>query len=77
MADGEEIGSLGHGHTAVVKRDSKQGPTIQHMALLSMSVAAYDGRIVWGRWIHVYVWLSLFTVHLFNNIVNWLYPDTK
>ena len=60
----EEIGSLGHGHTAVVKRDNQQGPTIQHMALLSMSCGSVDGRVVWGRWIHVSVWLSLFTVRL-------------
>ena len=36
-----------------------------------------DGREVWGEWIHVDVWLSLFTVHLKLNIVNQLYPNTK
>ena len=45
---GEEIGSLGHGHTAVVKRDHQQGPTIQHMELCSMLCGSGDGRIVGG-----------------------------
>ena len=31
-----------------------------------------------GEWVHVYVWLSPFTVHLnYDNIVNWLYSNTK
>ena len=33
-----------------------------------------------GEWIHVYVWLSPFAVHLkllHHNIVNQLYPNTK
>ena len=30
------------------------------------------------EWIHVYVWLTHFTVHLnYHNTVNWLYPNTK
>ena len=37
----------------------------QHRELCSMSCGSLDGRGVWGYvWIHVYVWLSPFTVHL-------------
>ena len=36
------------------------------------------GRKFQGEWMHVYVWLSPFTVHLMlHNIVNWLHPNTK
>ena len=36
-------------------------------------VAAWLGGEFGGEWIHVYVWLSLFAVHLkLSNIVNWL-----
>ena len=35
------------------------------MELYSMLCASLDGRgVVGGEWIHVYVWLSPFTVHL-------------
>ena len=39
-------------------------------------VAAWMGREFGGEWIHVYVWLSPFAVHLkllYHNIVNQLY----
>ena len=35
-----------------------------HMELCGMLCGSLDGRGVWGRWIHVYVWLSPFTVRL-------------
>ena len=41
-------------------------------------VAAWMGGVFGGEWMHVYVWLSSFTVHLnYHNIVNWLYSNTK
>ena len=54
----------GHVHTAIFKMDHQQGPTVSHMELCSASCGSLDGRGVWGEWIHVYVWLSLFSVHL-------------
>ena len=39
-------------------------------------VAAWMGGELRGQWIHAYVWLSPFAVHLLA-IVNWLYPNTK
>ena len=41
-------------------------------------VAAWMGGESGAEWIHVYVWLSPFAVHLkYHNIVNQLYPHTK
>ena len=51
-------------HTAVFKMDNQEGPTVQHMELMCKLCGSLDGRGVWGRMIHVYVWLSPFTVHL-------------
>jgi len=39
----------------------KKKKTNQGLAMLCGSL---DGRGVWGEWIHVYVWLSPFAVHL-------------
>ena len=44
--------------------DNKQGPTIQHWELCSMFCGKPDGRGVWKEWIHVFAWLSPFTVYL-------------
>ena len=44
--------------------DNQQRPIVQHMELCSMLCASLDGRGVWGEWLHVYVRLSLFAVHL-------------
>ena len=51
-------------HTATFKKDNQEGPTVQHMELCSMLCGSLDGRGVSGVWIHVYVWLSPFVVHL-------------
>ena len=42
-------------------------------------VAAWMGGEFGGEWIHVYAWLSPFTVHLKLTafIVNWVYANTK
>ena len=37
---------------------------VEHMELHSMVCGSLDGKGVWGEWIHVYVWLSPFAVHL-------------
>ena len=42
----------------------KQGPAVQHRELWSMPCGSLDGRGVWGEWMHAYVWLSPFAVHL-------------
>ena len=54
----------GHVHTAICKMDNQQGPIVQHMELCSMLCGSLDGRRFGGEWIHVYVWLIPFTVHL-------------
>ena len=42
------------------------------------SAAAWMGKGLGGEWIHVYVWLSPFAIHLnYHSIVNRLYPNTK
>ena len=41
-------------------------------------VAAWMGGEFGGAWIHVYVWLSPFAVHLnYHNILNWLHPNSS
>ena len=39
----------GHGHTAVFRMETQQGPAVQHRELCSMSCGSLDGRGVWGR----------------------------
>ena len=41
-------------------------------------VAVWMGVEFVEEWIHAYIWLSPFTVHLnYHNVVHWLYPNTK
>lgn len=41
-------------------------------------VAVWMGGESGGEWIHAYVWLNPFAVHLnYDNIINQLYPKTK
>jgi len=54
----------GHGHTAVFNMENPQGPAVQHRELCSMLQASLDGMEFGGEGIHVYVWLSPFSVHL-------------
>ena len=44
--------------------DSQQASTVQHMELSQSYVAAWMGGEFGGEWMHVYVWLSPFAVHL-------------
>ena len=44
--------------------DNQQGPTIQYRSCAQFYVAAWIGGEFGGAWIHVYVWLSPFAVHL-------------
>ena len=50
--------------TAVFKMNNQQGPPGQHVELCSMLYGSLDGNRVGGEWIHVYVWLSPFTLYL-------------
>ena len=54
----------GHVHAAVFKMENQQGPTVWHRGLCSMLWGSLDGRGAWGEWIHVYLQLSPFPVHL-------------
>ena len=46
--------------------DNQQGPIVHtaHGTLLNCHLAAWLGGEFGGEWIHVYVWLNPFTVHL-------------
>ena len=60
---GEGIVREGHVHTAIFKMDNKEllystWNSTQHY------LSAWMGEGFGGEWIHVYVWLSPFTVHL-------------
>ena len=50
--------------TAIFKMDHQEGPTVGHRELCSILGGSLEGRGIWGEWIHVYVWLSSFAVHL-------------
>ena len=56
-------GSPGHVHTAIFKMNNKDLCRV-HGTLLNSYVAAWMGGGFGGERIHVYVWLSPFTVHL-------------
>ena len=61
-------------HTAMFKLDNQ----LHTGNIAQCYMAAWMGGEFGGEWIHVYPWLHLFAVHLnYQNIVNWLYPDTK
>ena len=51
-------------HTAVIQMDDHQGPPVEHRNSAQCHVAAWMGGEFGGEWIHVYVWLSPFAVHL-------------
>ena len=62
---GQEVWD-GHVLYGVFKMDSQQGPTVQHMELCWMLCGSLDEAELGGEWIHVYVWLSPFPVHLLH-----------
>ena len=49
---------------AIFKMDHQQGPTVQHRELCSVFRGSLGARGFGAEWIHAYVGLSLFTVHL-------------
>ena len=51
-------------HTAIFKLDNQQGPTVQQGNSAQCCVATWMVGEFGGEWIHVYVWLGPFTVHL-------------
>ena len=46
------------------KMDNQKGPTVQHMELCSTLCGSLDGRQFGREWMHVYILMSSFTVHL-------------
>ena len=50
-------------HTTMSKMDHQQGPIVEHRELCSMLAAWIGGEFV-GKWISVYLWLSLYAVNL-------------
>ena len=61
--DSQEVWD-GHVHTAIFKMDSQQGPTYSTWNSVQYYMAAWMGGEFGGEWIHGYVWMSPFTVHL-------------
>ena len=55
---------MSHVHTAVFKTNNRQGPAVGDVELYSMLCGGLDGRVVWGEWTHVYVWLIPFILQL-------------
>ena len=53
-----------HVHTAIFKTDNHLGPTYSTGNSAQSYVAARMGREFGREWIHVYLWLSPFAVHL-------------
>ena len=51
-------------HTGIFKMENQQGPPDSTGNSAQCYVAAWMGEGVGGEWIHIYVWLSPFTVHL-------------
>ena len=43
---------------------NQQGPIVQHRDLYSVLCDSLDGGEFGEEWIHVYMWLSPFAVHL-------------
>ena len=63
-SSGRRMGPGGeHAHTAVVKMDNQQGPTVQHRELCAMLCGCLEGWKFEGEWTRACVWLSpsLFT----------------
>ena len=50
----------GHVHTAIFRMNNQQGT----YCIAQCYVATLMGGEFEGEWIHVYVWLSPFTVHM-------------
>ena len=53
---GEGIVREGHIHTAMLKMDNQQGPTVQHRELCSMLGGSLDGRGCLGEYGYVYMY---------------------
>ena len=53
---GEGIVREGHIHTAMLKMDNQQGPTVQHRELCSMLGGSLDGRGCLGENGYVYMY---------------------
>ena len=58
------VGEFGIDKYTVTFKMDNQGHAAQHRELWSMLCGSLDGRRFGGEWIHVYVWLIPFTVHL-------------
>ena len=54
----------GHKLTAIFKKDNQKSLTVQHRELCLMLCGSLDGKGVQGEWMHVYIRLSPFAVHL-------------
>ena len=51
-------------HTSIFKMDNQQGAIVYHRELCSLLCGSLDGGESGEEWIHMYVWLNPFTLHL-------------
>ena len=56
--------NVGHAHTSIFIINNWQGPAVESMELYSRLYRGLDGSVVWGEWIHVYLWLIPFILQL-------------
>ena len=65
-----------HVHIAILKWVTNKDLLYSTENSAQCYVPAWMGGEFGGEWIHVYVWLRSFTVHLkLSHIANWLYPS--
>ena len=58
-------------HSLILKNDNQQGPIVPNKEFCSMLCGSLDGREFEEEWIHAYVRLSPFAIHLrHHNSVN-------
>ena len=69
----------GHVYIVIFKMNNKQRPTVYSTwDYAQCYVAAWMVCGGGGKWIHVYVWLTSFTIHLkLSQHFSWLYSNTK
>ena len=53
----------GHAHTGLFNVDNKRGPAVSSGKAAQCQAAAWMGGEFGGKWIHLYAWLSPFTVN--------------
>ena len=66
-----------HVHTAVVKIDNKQGPTLAHRKLCSVLRGSLEGSLGENGCVCMCDCVALLCTWNYHNIVNWVYSNIK